>query len=104
MKITNKMSTSALKNIQNSENLDIFPSTKKEGKFFFTCGLASKAIENKLLPADAPTKDKDGNPLSFAGYVSESAVKNLEEEKAVNFAIIDGIPCLMGGATPKWSI
>lgn len=105
--ITRKMSVNALKSVQNSESIDIFPSIKSPGKMFFVCGTAKQAIANKLLPEDAPIVDPETkSELSFTGYVSEKAVAALEggHKELVSFAIIGDVPCLMAGTAPKFTL
>ena len=104
--ITKRMAVSALKSLQKSDVVEIFPSIKNPGKFFFTCGSAKQAVENKLLPEDADVLDKDGNELNFTGYVSSKAIEAMEKNEMdrISFGIVGTVPTLMAGNAPKFTL
>lgn len=104
--ITKRMAISALKSLQKSGNVEVFPSTKNPGKFFFTCGSAKQAVANKLLPPDADVEDKDGNELNFTGYVSSKAIEAMEANQMdrISFGIVGSVPTLMAGNAPKFTL
>lgn len=100
------MAVSALKSLQKSDAVEVFPSTKNPGKFFFTCGSAKQAVANKLLPPDADVVDKDGNELNFTGYVSSKAIEAMKAKQMdrISFGIVGSVPTLMAGNAPKFTL